>query len=81
MIMIFMIMMISFYWKQGGDGDNGEALMYELDAFFELLDIENNIVKWVGPGSLTCDKAGASGIEDCKDCYGTGSCNYGKEEG
>ena len=29
----------TFCWKKGGDGDNGEALMYELDAFFELLDI------------------------------------------
>ncbi len=24
-----------FCWKFGGDGDNGETLMYELDAFFE----------------------------------------------
>lgn len=29
----------SFCWKVGGDGDNGETLMYEMDAFFELLDI------------------------------------------
>ena len=29
-----------FCWKKGGDGDNGEALMYEMDAFFELLDKE-----------------------------------------
>ena len=28
-----------FCWKIGGDGDNGESLMYEMDAFFELLDI------------------------------------------
>ena len=27
-----------FCWKKGGDGDNGETLMYQLDAFFELLD-------------------------------------------
>jgi len=27
-----------FCWKTGGDGDNGETLMYEMDAFFELLD-------------------------------------------
>lgn len=27
-----------FFWKLGGDGDNGETLMYEMDAFFELLD-------------------------------------------
>ncbi len=27
-----------FCWKLGGDGDNGETLMYELDAFFEMLE-------------------------------------------
>jgi hypothetical protein len=27
-----------FDWKTGGDGDNGETLMYQLDAFFEMLD-------------------------------------------
>ena len=31
-------------WKTGGDGDNGETLMYEMDAFFELLDVEANSV-------------------------------------
>jgi hypothetical protein len=30
----------SFCWKCGGDGDNGEELMYQLDAFFELMDKE-----------------------------------------
>jgi len=25
-------------WKFGGDGDNGEALMYALDIYFELVD-------------------------------------------
>ena len=29
-----------FCWKTGGDGDNGESLMYEMDAFFEMLDEE-----------------------------------------
>lgn len=24
-----------FQWKAGGDGDNGEALMYLLDVYFE----------------------------------------------
>ena len=24
-----------FCWKSGGDGDNGEALMYLLDIYFE----------------------------------------------
>lgn len=27
-----------FCWKKGGDGDNGEHLMYELDIHFESLD-------------------------------------------
>jgi len=26
-----------FCWKTGGDGDNGETLMYQMDAFFEHL--------------------------------------------
>jgi hypothetical protein len=30
-----------FDWKVGGDGDNGETLMYQMDAFFELMDIKN----------------------------------------
>ena len=30
----------SFCWKSGGDGDNGETLMYQMDAFFETLDLE-----------------------------------------
>jgi hypothetical protein len=29
-----------FGWKIGGDGDNGETLMYQMDAFFELTDIK-----------------------------------------
>ena len=28
-----------FCWKSGGDGDNGEELMYELDMIFELEDL------------------------------------------
>ena len=27
-----------FCWKTGGDGDNGETLMFQMDAFFELMD-------------------------------------------
>jgi hypothetical protein len=27
-----------FGWKLGGDGDNGETLMYEMDVFFEAQD-------------------------------------------
>lgn len=27
-----------FCWKSGGDGDNGEILMYQMDAFFEAKD-------------------------------------------
>lgn len=28
-----------FCWKSGGDGDNGEQLMYELDIYFECRDV------------------------------------------
>ena len=28
-----------FNWKIGGDGDNGETLMFQMDAYFELLDV------------------------------------------
>jgi len=28
-----------FCWKTGGDGDNGEMLMFEIDAFFEMIDL------------------------------------------
>jgi hypothetical protein len=27
-----------FCWKSGGDGDNGEMLMYEMDIYFECQD-------------------------------------------
>lgn len=27
-----------FDWQIGGDGDNGESVMYQMDAFFEMLD-------------------------------------------
>lgn len=27
-----------FGWKSGGDGDNGEHLMYEMDIYFECKD-------------------------------------------
>ena len=29
-----------FCWKLGGDGDNGESLAFQMDAFFEMLDKE-----------------------------------------
>ena len=29
-----------FCWKTGGDGDNGEVLMYLLDMFFKMKDEE-----------------------------------------
>ena len=32
-----------FDWRVGGDGDNGESLMYQLDAFFEMLDKEGDV--------------------------------------
>lgn len=35
-----------FCWKNGGDGDNGEQLMYELDIHFEQQDKEDlNLTK------------------------------------
>ena len=30
----------SFDWDIGGDGDNGETLMYEMDAYFEQKDMD-----------------------------------------
>lgn len=27
-----------FCWKSGGDGDNGDALMYHMDIYFESVD-------------------------------------------
>ena len=39
-----------FCWKSGGDGDNGETLMFQMDAFFELLDREG---KPPGPGATS----------------------------
>lgn len=30
----------SFCWKLGGDGDNGQTLCFQMDAFFELLDLQ-----------------------------------------
>ena len=32
-----------FCWKSGGDGDNGETLMYELDIYFECQDAGEEI--------------------------------------
>ena len=35
-----------FFWKIGGDGDNGETMMYQMDAFFEMLDkLQENKIK------------------------------------
>lgn len=31
----------SFHWKSGGDGDNGEQLMYLMDIHFDELDAES----------------------------------------
>ena len=30
----------SFGWKSGGDGDNGEALMYQMDIYFETEELK-----------------------------------------
>lgn len=34
-----------FCWKVGGDGDNGECLLFSLDVMFELLDKLNEVEK------------------------------------
>lgn len=33
-----------FCFKSGGDGDNGEHLMYELDIYFECLDSNEPLI-------------------------------------
>jgi hypothetical protein len=33
-----------FDWKSGGDGDNGEHLMYILDIYFERMDRNNGSI-------------------------------------
>lgn len=33
----------TFAFKIGGDGDNGETLMYEMDAFFELIEVKSSV--------------------------------------
>jgi hypothetical protein len=51
-----------FCWKMGGDGDNGESLMFEMDAFFEMLDGLNRRGTPL-EGSMTiphCPKCGRS---------------------
>jgi hypothetical protein len=32
-----------FDWKMGGDGDNGEILMYQLDIYFESIELGEKI--------------------------------------
>ena len=32
-----------FQWNVGGDGDNGENLMFEMDVYFEQKDKDGNI--------------------------------------
>lgn len=34
-----------FDWRTGGDGDNGETLMYELDLIFELENVGYTVTK------------------------------------
>jgi hypothetical protein len=34
-----------FQWKSGGDGDNGEQLMFELDTFFEAQEQGGDPIK------------------------------------
>ena len=32
-----------FGWKSGGDGDNGEHIMYEMDIYFECRDANEEL--------------------------------------
>ena len=32
-----------FEWESGGDGDNGETLMYALDVYFDCIDAGEEI--------------------------------------
>ena len=56
-----------FCWKTGGDGDNGETLMYEMDAFFELLDEEEKstypkeIMEYMNEAMLALDHFNKTG--------------------
>lgn len=36
-----------FRWKVGGDGDNGEILMYELDVLFDMYDKLERRDPWI----------------------------------
>lgn len=40
-----------FCWKSGGDGDNGEHLMYELDIYFECLETGEQILGYPLPST------------------------------
>ena len=57
-----------FCWKVGGDGDNGEALMYQMDAFFEFMDMQ-----LVQADAKRCQRCGGT-LDDgkCWDCIGDG---------
>ena len=52
-----------FCWKSGGDGDNGETFMYELDIHFERID-----------AALAVEAARWEFVE-CNFCRGHGKVN------
>jgi len=69
-----------FCWKSGGDGDNGEYLMYILDDMFELFDkrlIElPNFIRNRTPvvKKTTCSKCGITYVcaeydDPCPKCF------------
>lgn len=52
-----------FQWKTGGDGDNGETLMYQMDPFFEWLDSQKNTdARYVIDGNVAVMYRPAFGI-------------------
>jgi len=58
--------------------DQDYWLMTELFAMLHNGDYCQK--KLVGPGSITCDRAGPVTEEGCKHCIGTGGCRHGKTE-
>ncbi len=51
-----------FCWKTGGDGDNGEFLMFQMDPFFEWLEQQNPDASHVVDGQVAVVYRPAYGI-------------------
>lgn len=71
-------------WLQSQSSRPNEAELYE-KHYDELRYMAKGLRSLIksdipieGPGSITCDRAGPVTLEDCKTCFGTGGCTYGK---